>query len=46
MDGIAATPHGTDLKAMFILLSILFFLVASIIVMTPAASKAETKAKS
>lgn len=46
MDGIAAAPHGTDLKAMFVLLSILFFLVASIIVMAPAASNAETKAKS
>jgi hypothetical protein len=45
-DGIVAAPHGTDLKAMLVLLSILFFLVASIIVMTPAASKAETKARS
>jgi hypothetical protein len=42
-DGIVSGPHGSDLKTMLLLLSVLFFLVASIIVMTPAA---KTKASS
>jgi hypothetical protein len=42
-DGIVAAPRGTDLRSMLVLLSIMFFLVASIIVVKPAASKSETK---
>jgi uncharacterized repeat protein (TIGR01451 family) len=45
-DGIVGGPHGADLKTMLLLLSVLFFLVASIIVMTPAAPKAKTSARS
>jgi hypothetical protein len=46
MDGIVAGPHGADVKAMFMLLAVLCFLVASIIVLTPAASSAEAKTRS
>jgi hypothetical protein len=46
MAGVVVGPHAADLKAMFLLLSVLFFLVASIIVMTPAAPKSEAKARS
>jgi|GEM_PF-4319303 hypothetical protein len=46
MDGIVAGPHGSDVKSMLLLLSVLFFLVASIIVMTPAAPKAEARTRS
>jgi len=40
-DGLVAGPHGTDLKSMFMLLAILSFLVASIVYLTPAPSKAK-----
>jgi hypothetical protein len=41
MTGIVAGPHGADIKSMFMLIAVLCFLIASIIVMTPAAPKAE-----
>jgi hypothetical protein len=44
--GISADPHGGDVKSMFMLLAVLFFLAASIIAMTPAAPKAKARGRS
>jgi hypothetical protein len=44
-EGIVAGPRGTDLKSMFMLLAVLCFLVASIMYMTPAPSKAKASGR-